>query len=187
MKKIVSILGVGLASLLSPACSDEQVPRLNGKLEVTLWSDFNENGKYDSGEDIGLVGEEPIYFSNKFARVKYAGNSDEQEISLYLVTDRPHLVVRPYNSTSKTGMHRLDDNIEFMQNLNNQLKVPGNYVLVARSDKTDNVDFYKINSASSQSLTEEINQQLSENQPMIELQKQIHELKSEIIRLKEDR
>ncbi len=190
MKKIATIFGVGLASLLSPACSEEQIPRESGKLEVTLWSDFNKNSQYDYGEDVGIVGKEPIYFNNKFAKVNYKGNSQNPEVDLYLVTDWPQLVVGPFTSldySSKDRIHRVEDRSEFMVNLNNQLKVPGKYVLVARSYKTGSVEFYEINSASPPSLAEEINQQLRENQPMLDLQKEIYELKSEVKRLKEDR
>lgn len=160
IKSAVVGTGLTLASLVSFSCSNEarMADRGSGKMEVTMWKDFNGNGKYDSGEDTGAVGEDPIYFANKQVRIRYVGNIGEK-VNFHVVDDWPNLVVENYISSSGDGVHRLEDNGIFMKSLNKTIKTAGRYIVIAKPLNGDSFVYGVINSAEVPNLFDEMREQ----------------------------
>lgn len=134
-----------LISLAASSCSDDQKNR-DPKLEVTLWADFNQNEKYDIGEDVGVLGDDPVYMANKGLRVLYKGNPN-QEVNLSIVSIFPYKEGQDYVFNSQRGTVRIEDDSKFVKSLNELVKKPGVYTVIAKPLNEESFVYETVNSA----------------------------------------
>lgn len=160
IRKVVSTLPLVLAL----GCGTNQ----KEGLELSLWADFNTNGTYEAGEDIGHIDNESINFGNNYVKVRLVYQGSKGEVKLSVLNNFPSKVMKDYMFQVQNGSTRLEDNSEFLVELNRKLQIPGDYTLVAKPIGSESSYSQKIKSAYTPDFFEQVENQKGwsdKNQP----------------------